>query len=144
MTDKKVIAIGATGAQGGGLAHAILRDRSRPFAARAITRNPDSDKARALADLGAEVAAADADDPKSLDAAFAGAFGATASRISVSTSRPSGKELRRRPWRRRPSGQAPELRSMAGEECQADPRWTELLADARIRSFSRRGRESGI
>jgi uncharacterized protein YbjT (DUF2867 family) len=77
MTDKKVIAvIGATGAQGGGLAHAILRDRSGPFAARAITRNPGSDKARALADLGAEVVAADADDPRSLDAAFAGAFGA--------------------------------------------------------------------
>jgi uncharacterized protein YbjT (DUF2867 family) len=77
MADKQVIVVmGATGAQGGGLARAILRDKAGPFAARAVTRNPGSDKARALADLGAEVVAADADDPKSLDPAFAGAYGA--------------------------------------------------------------------
>jgi uncharacterized protein YbjT (DUF2867 family) len=43
---------------------------------RAVTRSPGADKARALAGQGAEVVAADADDPKSLDAAFAGAYGA--------------------------------------------------------------------
>jgi uncharacterized protein YbjT (DUF2867 family) len=76
MADKKILAvIGATGAQGGGLARAILADREGPFTLRAITRNPDGDKARALADLGAEVAAGDADEPTSLDAAFAGAHG---------------------------------------------------------------------
>jgi uncharacterized protein YbjT (DUF2867 family) len=77
MAEKKIIVVmGATGAQGGGLVRAILRDKAGPFAARAVTRNPGSDKARALAGLGAEVVAADADDPKSLDPAFAGAYGA--------------------------------------------------------------------
>jgi uncharacterized protein YbjT (DUF2867 family) len=77
VSDKKLIAvIGATGAQGGGLVRAIQGDPAGTFRARAITRTPDSDKARALAALGAEVVAADADDPASLDAAFAGAHGA--------------------------------------------------------------------
>jgi uncharacterized protein YbjT (DUF2867 family) len=41
-----------------------------------LTRHPDSDKARALADLGAEVVAADLDDVDSLRRAFRGAHGA--------------------------------------------------------------------
>jgi uncharacterized protein YbjT (DUF2867 family) len=74
---KKVIAVvGATGAQGGGLVRAILNDKNGPFTARAITRNVDSDKAKALADAGAEVVAADLDDVKSLRKAFEGAHGA--------------------------------------------------------------------
>lgn len=77
MPAKKVIAvIGATGAQGGGLVRAIAEDRDGPFSARAITRKPDSDKARALAALGVEVVAGDADDPSGLDRALAGAYGA--------------------------------------------------------------------
>lgn len=73
---KKIIAImGATGAQGGGLAHAIASDPNGPFSARAITRHPDSDKARALKSLGIDVVAADADKPETLDDAFAGAHG---------------------------------------------------------------------
>jgi uncharacterized protein YbjT (DUF2867 family) len=77
MTDKKIIAVmGATGAQGGGLVRAILADRSGEFVARAITRKPDSDKAKALAQLGVEVVAGDADVPASLQKAFAGAYGA--------------------------------------------------------------------
>jgi uncharacterized protein YbjT (DUF2867 family) len=77
MSEKKVIAVvGATGAQGGGLVRAILADREGPFVARAITRKPESEKARALASLGAEVVAGDADDPASLDRAFLGAHGA--------------------------------------------------------------------
>jgi uncharacterized protein YbjT (DUF2867 family) len=67
---------GATGAQGGGLVRAILADRSGEFAVRAITRDVNSDKARALAKLGAEVVAGDIDDAASLDKAFAGAHGA--------------------------------------------------------------------
>jgi uncharacterized protein YbjT (DUF2867 family) len=74
---KKIIAVaGATGAQGGGLVRAILADRSGEFAVRAITRDVNSDKARALAKLGAEVVAGDIDDGASLDKAFAGAHGA--------------------------------------------------------------------
>jgi uncharacterized protein YbjT (DUF2867 family) len=77
MSDKKIIAVtGATGAQGGGLVRAILADREGRFAARAITRNPGSEKARALAAQGVDVVAGDADKPETLDAAFAGADGA--------------------------------------------------------------------
>jgi len=77
MSDQKIIAVvGATGAQGGGLVRAILADPERRFAVRAITRNPDSEKGRALAAAGADVVAGDADVPASLDAAFAGAYGA--------------------------------------------------------------------
>ncbi|MGE3512265.1 MAG: NmrA family NAD(P)-binding protein [Vicinamibacterales bacterium] len=77
MTTNKTIAVlGATGAQGGGLVRAILADPERRFVARAITRKPDSDKAKALGAAGAEVVAADAEDPASLQRAFAGAHGA--------------------------------------------------------------------
>ena len=77
MADKKIIAvIGATGAQGGGLVQAILADPAGAFAARAITRKPDSDQGRALAAAGAEVVAGDSDDVASLERAFAGAHGA--------------------------------------------------------------------
>jgi uncharacterized protein YbjT (DUF2867 family) len=77
MATKKTIAIlGATGAQGGGLVRAILEDPEGGFAARAITRNVHSEKAKGLATLGAEVVAADVDDPASLERAFAGAYGA--------------------------------------------------------------------
>ena len=76
-TDKKIIAVvGATGAQGGGLVRAILNDKHGSFAARAITRNPNSEKAKALADAGAEIVAGDVDDIKSLRKAFDGAHGA--------------------------------------------------------------------
>jgi uncharacterized protein YbjT (DUF2867 family) len=76
MPDKKIIAvIGATGAQGGGLVRAIQADKSGAFAARAITRNPNSEKAQALRAQGVEVVAADADDQASLERAFAGAYG---------------------------------------------------------------------
>ncbi len=77
MADKKIIAVvGATGQQGSGLVKAILADPAGGFAARAITRDPNSDKARELARLGAEVVAGDVDDEESLKRAFAGAYGA--------------------------------------------------------------------
>ncbi len=77
MENKKIIAVaGATGAQGGGLARAILSDPSGGFAVRALTRDPNSDKAKALASLGAEVVAANVDDTESVARAFAGAYGA--------------------------------------------------------------------
>lgn len=77
MADKKIIAVlGATGAQGGGLARAILADPDGGFAVRALTRNVNSDKAQELARQGAEVMAVDVDDPESLKKAFAGAYGA--------------------------------------------------------------------
>ncbi|HXI04054.1 MAG TPA: NmrA/HSCARG family protein [Candidatus Saccharimonadales bacterium] len=77
MQEKKTIAVmGATGAQGGGLVRAILEDGTGEFAARAVTRDASSDKAKELQRLGAEVRAADLDDPESVRKAFEGAYGA--------------------------------------------------------------------
>ena len=77
MADKKILAVvGATGAQGGGLVRAVLANPSSPFAVRALTRDPKSDKARELASLGAEVVPADLEDPASVERAFRGAHGA--------------------------------------------------------------------
>jgi len=77
MSDRKVIAVvGATGAQGGGLVRAIMSDTESGFTARALTRDIHSAKAKELAQLGAEVVAADVDDLDSLKRAFKGAYGA--------------------------------------------------------------------
>lgn len=74
---KKTIAVvGATGAQGGGLARAILEDSDGPFRLRALTRKPGSDRAQELARAGAEVVEADLDDVESVKRAFDGAHGA--------------------------------------------------------------------
>ncbi len=73
---RTIVIVGATGAQGGALARAILNDPDSQFAVRALTRNTASDKAKELERLGAEVVAADADDLESLKAAFRGAYGA--------------------------------------------------------------------
>jgi uncharacterized protein YbjT (DUF2867 family) len=58
------------------LARAILSDPGGGFAARALTRDPSSEKAKALAELGAEVVRADIDEEASVRAAFDGAYGA--------------------------------------------------------------------
>jgi uncharacterized protein YbjT (DUF2867 family) len=77
MSQNKIIAVmGATGAQGGGLVRAILNDKQGGFSARAITRNVNSDKAKTLAKMGAEVVQADVNDEKSIRKAFEGAYGA--------------------------------------------------------------------
>lgn len=77
MGNKKVITIfGATGAQGGGLARSILADPDGPFAVRAVTRDVNSDAARALAAAGAEVVAANLEDAAAVERTFAGAYGA--------------------------------------------------------------------
>ena len=57
------------------MVRAILADPNGGFAARAITRDPNKDKAKALAAKGAEVVKADLDDVESLKKAFAGAYG---------------------------------------------------------------------
>ncbi|ONI75529.1 nucleoside-diphosphate sugar epimerase [Kribbella sp. ALI-6-A] len=77
MTEQKLIAVvGATGSQGGGLVRAILADGGREYGVRALTRDPESASARALAEAGAEVVAADLDDEASVRKAFEGAYGA--------------------------------------------------------------------
>lgn len=64
-----VAVTGATGAQGGATARALLKAGHR---VRALTRQPASPAAEALRDLGAEVRQADFDDRASLDTALAG------------------------------------------------------------------------
>lgn len=75
MNDKIITVIGATGAQGGGLARAILNAPDAGFALRAVTRKPAAPAAQTLADAGAEVVTADLDDEASLRRAMDGAWG---------------------------------------------------------------------
>ena len=71
MSQKKIITVfGATGAQGGGLARAILNDKNSEFAVRAVTRDPNSEKAKELAGMGAEVVVADIDDAEDVQKAM--------------------------------------------------------------------------
>jgi uncharacterized protein YbjT (DUF2867 family) len=71
--EKTILITGATGKQGG----ATLRHLAKQggFKLRAMTRKPDSDAAKALSALGAEVVQGDLDDRASLERAFAGAWG---------------------------------------------------------------------
>lgn len=72
-TSRKPIAVvGATGLQGGATARALLGANA---AVRALARRTDSDAARALTELGADLVAADLDDPEGLRAAFTGVGG---------------------------------------------------------------------
>ncbi|MEU4418829.1 NmrA family NAD(P)-binding protein, partial [Nocardia salmonicida] len=63
---------GATGRQGGAVSRALLADG---WQVRALTRDPSSDTARALASLGAELVTADMADVSALHDAFDGAQG---------------------------------------------------------------------
>lgn len=76
MQKKVIVVFGATGAQGGGLVRAILNDPNSEFAVRAVTRNADSDKAKQLAKMGAEVVTGNIDDVDSIKRALNGAYGA--------------------------------------------------------------------
>ncbi|MGW4158638.1 NmrA/HSCARG family protein [Streptomyces sp. NPDC004788] len=67
-----VAVTGATGAQGGATARALLA-AGRDVHVRALTRDPASPAAQELRALGAEIRRADFDDRDSLDAALAGA-----------------------------------------------------------------------
>lgn len=66
---KTILVTGATGSQGGAAAHALLK---LGHTVRGATRNPGSDKAKALKAAGAEIVTADFDDPASLEAAARG------------------------------------------------------------------------
>jgi uncharacterized protein YbjT (DUF2867 family) len=77
MASEKIIAvIGATGMQGGGLVRAIVNDPQSGFTARALTRDVNSERATALAKLGAEVVAVDIDSEASVSKALSGTYGA--------------------------------------------------------------------
>lgn len=67
-----ILVTGATGAQGGATARALLAE---DFRVRILTRNPDSPAAQALVAAGAEAVAGDMEDAASLAGAVAGASG---------------------------------------------------------------------
>jgi uncharacterized protein YbjT (DUF2867 family) len=73
--DGPITVIGATGQQGGAVIDALLKQR---IPIRAVTRNPNGEKARALAERGVEVVYADLEDVDSVRAAFDGAAAAFA------------------------------------------------------------------
>ena len=69
---KTIVITGATGNQGGATLHNLL---GKGFTLRALTRKPDSEKARALANNGVEVVQGDLNDVESLKKALTGAWG---------------------------------------------------------------------
>ncbi len=67
-----ILVVGATGTQGGAVARELLQ---RGFSVRGLSRNPNSDSARALIELGAVVVWGDYNDPASLTTALEGVDG---------------------------------------------------------------------
>jgi uncharacterized protein YbjT (DUF2867 family) len=74
MAKQIVTVIGGTGAQGGGVVDALLKDGR--FGVRVPTRTPDGDAAKKLAARGVEVVKGDMLEPSTLGPAFEGAYGA--------------------------------------------------------------------
>lgn len=77
--------VGATGQQGGAVVAALI---SRGQGVRALVRDPESDRAKALADQGVELVRADLTDPDSLQTAFTGVDGV----FAMTTPREGGPE----------------------------------------------------
>ena len=75
MSERTILISGATGKQGGALAHELT---GKGFTLRALTRKPDSDAARALAASGVQIVTGDLDDAASLRRALADVWGAFA------------------------------------------------------------------
>lgn len=69
---KRYLVTGATGKQGGAVARRLIDDGLR---VRAMTRNPEGERARALEALGAEIYAGNLGDPDSVGQAVAGVDG---------------------------------------------------------------------
>lgn len=72
MNDQLILVVGATGNQGTAVCNQLLADG---YLVRAMVRKSDDDKAKALADKGAQLIVADLEDRASLDQAVAGAYG---------------------------------------------------------------------
>lgn len=72
MSERLILITGATGNQGGAIIRHLV---GKGFALRALTRNPESDAAKAIAKLGVEVVQGDLDDVASLERALTGAWG---------------------------------------------------------------------
>lgn len=76
MSSPKLITVfGATGSQGGSVVQSLLQNKSQSFRIRGITRNPESEKAKALAEHGVEVVKADGLVREEVIEAFRGSWG---------------------------------------------------------------------
>ncbi|XP_062513028.1 nmrA-like family domain-containing protein 1 [Corticium candelabrum] len=73
MSNPLITVFGATGEQGGSVARSLLQKGG--WRVRGVTRNPDSDKAKALKALGIEVVKASLDDKASVKEAVRGSHG---------------------------------------------------------------------
>ncbi|KAF5530240.1 hypothetical protein FMEXI_13673 [Fusarium mexicanum] len=71
---KTILVLGATGTQGGSIANLLVRYPDQ-YLVRCLTRNPSSDKAKALATKGAQLVKADLTVPSTLPEAFEGVWG---------------------------------------------------------------------
>jgi uncharacterized protein YbjT (DUF2867 family) len=72
-TNKRIVVAGASGTQGGAVARHLLQ---AGWQVRALTRDPNKDAAKKLAEQGAELFQNDLDDRAGLDEALKGAYGA--------------------------------------------------------------------
>ncbi len=72
IEEKTILVTGATGQQGGAIARELLK---YGHSVKAMTRKPESEKAQALAQLGAEIIKGDLDDALSLEKAVSGVWG---------------------------------------------------------------------
>ncbi|KAJ6440256.1 NmrA family protein [Purpureocillium lavendulum] len=73
---KLVTVYGATGVQGSAVVNSLLENKSGEFSVRAISRNPESDKAKALASRGVEVVKGDGFVKEQMLEAFKGSWAA--------------------------------------------------------------------
>lgn len=89
-SEKTILVTGATGRQGGAVVARLLADG---WHVRALTRDPDGEKAKALKASGAEVVAGDLDDRASLDAAADGAYGVFSVHAGAYEGGPYGHDL---------------------------------------------------
>ena len=71
MVQKLIVVVGATGGQGGSVITSFLKDGN--WRIRGLTRNPESEKAKALSAKGVEMVKGDLGDLASLGTAFSGA-----------------------------------------------------------------------
>lgn len=81
-SDKFITVFGATGTQGNAVAKQLLQ---KGWQVRAVTRNPDSEKAQTLSVLGANIVRADFDDSASLVKVLTGAYGAYSVQPALTT-----------------------------------------------------------
>ena len=73
MSKKIIAVVGGTGAQGGAIVKELLARGQ--FSVRVLTRNPNSDKAEALATQGCEIVEGDLNKPETLESTFKDAYG---------------------------------------------------------------------